>query len=190
MAAETPPFNTVSQDTASATILILCLSIFCLLLNQSTHVCNMEDDQIEHVKTTGHCNRFTRMSTVGQSYCRGTSEIQFTTQWNSIFEHFGLTLKKRLLYRSRCKIRFLKKKPVCDPCALKEDPDWKMSSCEVENQSRCNPECSAVWAHTWSDQGFGIFRVEAELPKVVNGCSDPLLDLADEKVVLWFASLV
>lgn len=49
MAAETPPLNTVSQDTASATILILCLPIFCLLLNQSTHVCNMEDDQIEHV---------------------------------------------------------------------------------------------------------------------------------------------
>lgn len=48
----------------------------------------------------------------------------------------------------------------------------------------CNPECSTVWAHTWSDQGIGIFRVEAELPKVVNGCSDPLLDLADEKVVL------
>lgn len=59
-----------------------------------------------------------------------------------------------------------------------------MSSCEVENQSMCNPECSTVWAHTWSDQGIGIFRVEAELPKVVNGCSDPLLDLADEKVVL------
>lgn len=62
-----------------------------------------------------------------QPWAKATAEVHLKsslrTQWNSIFEHFGQTLKKRLLYRSRCKIRFLKKKPVCDPCALKEDPD-------------------------------------------------------------------
>ena len=34
-----------------------------------------------------------------------------------------------------------------------------------------------------SDEGFGVCRVRVELPKVVKGLGDPLLDWIDEKVV-------
>lgn len=53
-----------------------------------------------------------------------------------------------------------------------------MPLCEKVNQSKCN--VSIVYA--CSDQGIVI--------QVVKGLSDPLLSFLDEKVVLWFASLV